>query len=189
MLPIAILGTGAALAYSYSRGPANLIRVTSKQDGRVYSVQNLPKSNEACENLAEIRSRLMKLITMYKSEPATLSDPRISVMIERFNPDNMCENDIHSDSTSYSENKGEKIVICLRDKKPPYSLVDINTVMFVVLHEMAHLMTTTIGHTPEFWANFRRILLDAQKCGIYTIVNYAHTPVLYCGMTITDSPI
>jgi len=101
----------------------------------------------------------------------------------------MCENDLDADSTSYSENKGEKIVVCLRDKAPPHKLVDVNTVMFVVLHEMAHLMTTTVGHTPEFWTNFKKILQDAVGCGIYQATNYAHSPVSYCGMQITDSPI
>jgi hypothetical protein len=101
----------------------------------------------------------------------------------------MCENDLDANSTSYSENKGEKIVVCLRDKKPPYKIVDTNTVMFVMLHEMAHLMTTTIGHTPEFWTNFKQILHDGVSCGIYQPVNYARAPVPYCGMEITDSPI
>jgi hypothetical protein len=79
--------------------------------------------------------------------------------------------------------------VCIREKTPPYTFVDENTVMFVLLHEMAHLMTTTIGHTPEFWANFKRILHDAIQAGIYTPINYSKHPVLYCGMTITDSPL
>jgi hypothetical protein len=85
-------------------------------------------------------------------------------------------------------------VICLRDKNDPpaYPFVDMNTVMFVVLHEMAHLMTAELSsgkHTPEFWANFRRLLEDASRIGIYTPVNYAKSPVDYCGMKITDSPL
>jgi hypothetical protein len=81
------------------------------------------------------------------------------------------------------------VVVCLRDKAPPFALADTNTVMFVILHEMAHLMTTTVGHTPEFWANFRRILQDASSIQIYRPVNYARSPTEYCGMTITDSPL
>jgi predicted metal-dependent hydrolase len=65
----------------------------------------------------------------------------------------------------------------------------MNTIMFVMLHEMAHLMTETIGHTQEFWGNFKRVLGDAVKLGIYTPVNYAQYPTPYCGMTITDSPL
>jgi predicted metal-dependent hydrolase len=96
-----------------------------------------------------------------------------------------------SKDTSYSENKGQKIVVCLRDKTnaPKYPLIEKNTVMFVMLHEMAHLMTETIGHTQEFWTNFKRILGDAVQLGLYTPVNYAQQPTPYCGMTITDSPI
>jgi len=88
-------------------------------------------------------------------------------------------------------NKGQKIVVCLRDKTqaPKYPLVEKNTVMFVMLHEMAHLMTETIGHTQEFWNNFKRILHDAVKLNIYTPVNYAQKPTPYCGMVISDSPI
>jgi predicted metal-dependent hydrolase len=79
----------------------------------------------------------------------------------------------------------------LRDKTnaPQYPLVDKNTVMFVMLHEMSHLMTETIGHTQEFWTNFKRMLHDAVQLGIYQNENYAQRPKAYCGMTITDSPI
>lgn len=38
--------------------------------------------------------------------------------------------------------------------------------MFVLLHEMAHLMTESIGHTPEFWTNFKKILQDGIQVGI-----------------------
>jgi hypothetical protein len=50
-------------------------------------------------------------------------------------------------------------------------------------------MTETIGHTQEFWVNFKRILQDAMQIGIYAHVNYARQPTAYCGMTITDSPL
>jgi len=111
--------------------------------------------------------------------------------LARFQPDSFIENDMGSSDTSYSENKGQKIVVCLRDKTkaPHYPIIEENTIMFVMLHEMAHLMTETIGHTSEFWANFKRILHDAVKVGIYSPVNYARQPTPYCGMTITDSPI
>jgi hypothetical protein len=189
MWPAAIVGAGVALAIASTRGIKNLTEVKSTIDGKVYRVQDLPDKQEACDRMATIRQNMDTLISKYRNDPATAADPRIKILIERFNGDRMCENDLDADSTSYSENKGEKIVVCLRDKKAPYKLVDTNTVMFVVLHEMAHLMTTTIGHTPEFWTNFRQILQDAVGCGIYQPINYSHSPVSYCGMRITDSPL
>jgi predicted metal-dependent hydrolase len=189
MWPVALLGAGVALAYASTRGVANITEVKSRTDGKVCKVQNLPDKQQACERLAEVRQNLDKLMQKYRDDTASAADPRVKVLLDRYNPDNMCENDINADSTSYSENKGDKIVVCLRDKAPPYKLVDTNTIMFVVLHEMAHLMTTTIGHTPEFWTNFKRILQDAVSVGVYTPVNYDRSPTSYCGMTISSTPI
>jgi hypothetical protein len=189
MIPAALITAGVALALASSKGPKNIVEVQSMRDGNVYRVQNLPDKQEACERIAMIREKLTKLIDSYKNDPSAMTDPRVKVMVSRFNPENLSENDIHSDTTSYSENKGEKIVVCIRDKTPPYKFADENTIMFVLLHEMAHLMSTTVGHTPEFWTNFKRILHDAVQCGIYTPVNYSKIPTPYCGMTITDSPI
>jgi len=188
MIPAAILGTGVTLALLYGSGPRNNTE-TKASDGNTYMVQDLPDKQEAAERLSKVRHNLEMLIQSYKDDPASMADPRVNVLASRFNPNNFIENDITADTTSYSENKGEKIVVCLRDKTPPYKFVDENTVMFVLLHEMAHLMSTTIGHTPEFWANFKRVLHDSVKCGIYTAVNYSRQPTSYCGMTITDSPI
>jgi hypothetical protein len=188
MWPVALVGSGVALALLSSRGPTNTTQVRSMSDGNTYHVQNLPDKQNACELMSRIRGNLEKLIEHYKSDPASMADPRVKVMIDRFNPSNMVENDLDADSTSYSENKGEKIVVCLRDKSDK-SLVDENTIMFVILHEMAHLMTTTVGHTPEFWANFRRLLQDGIQVGIYRNVNYSRSPTTYCGMEISSSPL
>lgn len=189
MWPVALLGVGAALLAVSNRGPKNLVNVKSETNGKTYAVQNLPDKQSAAESMARIHDKLERLINHYREDPASMADPRIKVMIDRFNPDNMMENDLDDSSTSYLENKGEKIVVCLRDKRDGYPLVDENTVMFVILHEMAHLMTTTIGHNPEFWSNFRRLLHDACGLGIYSEVNYTKNPTEYCGMTITDTPI
>ena len=60
--------------------------------------------------------------------------------------------------------------------------------MFVAIHELAHTMTKSIGHTEEFWDNFRTLLKNARKLGIYERVNYNETPKSYCGIKITDDP-
>ena len=83
-------------------------------------------------------------------------------------------------------NKGEQIILCLRNND---KLVDINTLFFVVLHEFAHLATESIGHTEEFWDNFRWILEEAMNIGLYIKQEFKIKNVEYCGMTITSSPI
>jgi WLM domain len=190
MLPFAAGVTAVALLYNAVGGPSNTVRIRGP-DGHEYEMQNLPDKERAVELLSSVRGDLMKLYNHYKDNPNLAQDPPVARFLARFNPDSFVENSMSSQDTSYSENKGQKIVVCLRDKTQPptYPLVDKNTVMFVMLHEMAHLMTETIGHTQEFWTNFKRNLDDAVRIGIYSPVNYARSPVSYCGMQITNSPI
>lgn len=187
MISAVLAGTGIALAYAATRGPGNLVSTRSRITNKDYMVQNLPDKQEAADLMGRIHQKLDTLMDRYRAAHA--ADARVQMLLERFDPASLCENNVHADSTSYSENKGDRIVVCLRDKQRPYPLIDENTVTFVVLHELAHLMTVSVGHTPEFWANFRRILQDAIGAGVYQQVNYARTPVEYCGMTITDSPL
>jgi hypothetical protein len=183
MIPVAIGAT--VLALMYTSGPQNNVEVKAS-DGKTYRVQNLPDKQDAAERMAEIRSNLEKIIEHVKQYH---EDP-YKRLVEKFNPNVLEENDLGAQSTSYSENKGEKIVICLRDKTTaPFPLIELNTVMFVLTHEMAHLMTSSVGHTPEFWTNFRKLLQDCIQIGVYTPVNYSKSPVQYCGMTISESPI
>lgn len=190
---VAVIAMMSYLFYQYvAGGPGNLVSIQAS-DGNLYKVQDLPHKQDAADVMAKVHDNIKKVIDYYKQDEFT-SDTPARLLVERFNPNSIMENSVTSGDTSYSENKGEKIVLCLRDKTTPpdYPLVDFNTVMFVTLHEMAHLMTPGLDahtHTREFWANFRRLLEDASKIGVYTPVNYSRNPVPYCGMMITDSPL
>ena len=143
MLPIILGGTGLILASLYMQGPTNNVSVRSTLDNKEYKVQNLPDKQEAANLLSKIKKNLIEIMDDLKS---TQHNPPYERLYARFNPENLEENDISASSTSYSENKGEKIIVCMRDKtKEPYPFVDENTIMFVLLHELAHLMTESIG--------------------------------------------
>ena len=62
---------------------------------------------------------------------------------------NIMETPADEKNTSYTINKGEKIVICLRSKFLN-EIHDINTIMYVVIHELAHVACPEFGHTPLF---------------------------------------
>ena len=94
-----------------------------------------------------------------------------------------------SSYTAYSENKGEKLAFCTNTTKNGDKLIDENTLTFVAIHELGHLMTKSIGHTEEFWKNFKFLLQNAKKIGIYNPVDYKTKPIGYCGMTISDNPL
>ncbi len=186
---VVVIAMLSYLLYTYlTGGPGNIVFV--KSGDRYHKVQDLPNKQDAADMMETIQTNIQTIVAHYRKEE--YADEPARLLVERFNPDSISENTVTSSDTSYSENKGEKIVICLRDKTPPYALVDINTAMFVVLHEMAHLMTTELDshkHTRIFWSNFRRLLEDSARVGIYVPTNYSKNPVSYCGMQITDSPL
>jgi len=163
----------------------NLEKVKSTVDDRVYLVQDREDSQDAANLIATIREKLEILVDhLKKTHPE--DDIRILMLNQNFKPNRLKEGDENSGYTSYSINKGEQIVLCLRNKN---SLVDINTMMFVVLHELAHIATESIGHTPEFWNNFKWILEESINIGIYTKKDYSKDAVEYCGMTISTTPL
>ena len=164
-----------------------LTYVKSTVDGRKYLVRNLPDKQDAANMIATVRGNLVKLAQELKKKNEGNID--IERMINNFNPNNIVESEKNNKFTSYSINKGEKTVYCMRSRDDKNELVKLNTMMFVALHELAHTMSKSIGHTKEFWDNFRILLRNAIKLKIYKRVNYNEKPVKYCGVEITDDPM
>jgi len=161
--------------------------ILSKVDNNTYLVRSLPDKHEAADLLARIRERLERYIEHLSKN--FKDDERVKLLIENFKPERMSEGSENAKYTSYSINKGEKIILCLRSRDDKKELVDLNTMMFVVLHEIAHLATKSIGHTADFWDNFKWILKEAVNMGIYKSQDFNNKPVEYCGIQITDNPL
>ncbi len=168
-----------------NRNP-ELVKIKSTVDDRTYLVRNLPDSQEAANLLGSVRKNIIQL-TDYL-EVLYPNDKRVKRLV-KFVPDNIVESSASSKYTSYSINKGEKIVFCLRSRNSDQKLVDLNLLMFVALHELAHVITVSIGHTEEFWDNFKWLLQMSVKDNIYKPHNFQKKPEEYCGTQITDSPL
>ena len=112
----------------------------------------------------------------------------IERLVSNFNSDAFSETTPDSKYTSYSVNKGQSIVMCVRSKQDD-KLVKENIMTFVAIHELGHLMTKTIGHDPEFWNNMRLLLKIAIDNGLYKNVDFNKKPEPYCGITISDTPL
>tara|TARA_B100000780_G_C21126983_1_gene457765 strand:+ start:9355 stop:9954 length:600 start_codon:yes stop_codon:yes gene_type:complete len=171
----------------YETNNNDLIYVESTSDNRKYLVRNLPDKNKSSNMMAKIRENLVTIRDYMSTNHS--NDPRTTRLVKKFNPQNIMETEKGSKYTSYSINKGEKLVFCLRAKDGTDKLTDINTITFVALHELSHILTESIGHTPEFWENFKFILKMGVKLGIYKKVDYSINPKEYCGMNVTDSPL
>jgi hypothetical protein len=166
-----------------------LVDVQSKEDGRTYRVRDMPDKQQAAELLARVRRRISKLYnTLREKFP---NKAQIRQWIQNFEPsaERFTESTPDAEHTSYSVNKGEKIHLCLRQREGQNeSLVDENVMMFVALHEMAHVVTPSMGHGPDFWNNFAWLLKQSEGQGLYSFQDFKAHPVSYCGMNITDSP-
>ena len=164
----------------------NLKCVISGVDGNRYCVRDRVEVDEAADLLAACTTNCINLVKYMDKHHS--DDPRIQKLVKGFNPKAIQETLPTSELTAYSENKGEKIAFCLNKTKNSTKLIDLNTLTFVAIHELAHIMTTSIGHKQEFWQNFKFLLEGAKAAGIYEPVDYEKKPENYCGITISDSP-
>jgi len=165
------------------------VNVVSKLDGKTYKVRDMPDKEKAADLMAMLRIRLGKLCSaLEKKYP---DKPQVKQMVQNFraDPDRFIEATPESEHTSSTVNKGEIINMCLRQRDgPDESLVDENVMMFVALHEFAHVCTDSVGHDSTFWNNFGWLLKEAEAMNLYKYTDFAAHPVSYCGVYITDSP-
>lgn len=160
--------------------------VISTIDGNKYCVRDRQNVKKAADLLATVTNKCKELVK-YVGEKYP-EDPDVERLVKNFNPQKITETLPNSELTAYSENKGEKIAFCLSKTKESTTLIDVNTLTFVAIHELSHLMTKSVGHKQEFWQNFKFLLENAKAANIYVPVDYKKKPQNYCGMTITDSP-
>lgn len=164
----------------------NLKCIISDVDGKKYCVRERSKLTLAADRLAIANQKMQKLVNHCKEKYPERKN--IKKLVEGYNPKQIYETLPTSEFTAYSENKGEKLAFCLNTEKNGNNLIDHNTLTFVAIHELAHIMTTSIGHKDEFWTNFKFLLGEAEKINIYKQTDYKKNPVRYCGMTISDNP-
>jgi hypothetical protein len=174
---------------SLAGGSSPLVNIVSTVDNNTYRVRDMSDKMEAANLLARVRIKMSNFMIKLKSDyPDKGQIIRLSKNFDA-NPNRFYEATPDADHTSYSVNKGEEVHLCLRQRSGSNeSLISENILMFVSIHEMAHMITKTIGHGPDFWNNFGWLLKEAEKGNFYKYQDFASQPVPYCGVTITDQP-
>ncbi|ARF09773.1 protein of unknown function DUF45 [Indivirus ILV1] len=164
--------------------------VKSTLDGKEYLVRDLNDKIEAANMLAQIRKNMFKL----KDHLVTNKDkyPEYKKYIEQLDEriGDVVINESSADSayTSYSVNKGEEIVYCIRSKYDG-TIHGINLLMYVVLHEMAHVACPEYGHGDLFKKIFAFFAKTGVEINIYKKIDFYERPTEYCGMVISESII
>lgn len=104
----------------------------------------------------------------------------------RNDPDGLAEIPASENVAAYTISKS-KIRICLKNKYNKYE--DENTMIFVMLHELGHLMSESLHHTIEFKENFSFIVQKAIELNLYKFIPFSQNPTTFCGVDIKNSPV
>jgi hypothetical protein len=174
-------------------------RSCNKIDGRCYKVStkyDADTHENASELLAKLNIFSIKMLRhlrntyLWGNVGSNYKKNMVEFLLYNYNPDRIVENvPKGSVNTSYVENKGEVFAICLREKlSGKNKFIPIHSLEFVVLHEMAHMASKTVGHYSEFWVNFKILLHEANKIGLHRPINYEKNPIVYCSLALEYNP-
>jgi hypothetical protein len=198
-LTVCIIGVYQAKTLVYSPVDQNKYFVLSKYKNQQSAADLIAKVNK---NFMQFLRHLKQKYQIDKTDEESYGSTSLQFtdkykivesILKNYNPEAIYENDpinIKND-TSYTVQKGEAIYLCVRSKTNPRELVDYNTLMFVVLHEVGgHIGNYNgWGHDMRFWSVFKFMLREAVNFGIYSPVDYAIAPVDYCGLMINYQPL
>lgn len=145
------------------------------------------RNQRAIKLMSELTDKLSRIVKLAHADHPT--HPGIQRLVANFDPRRIVESLPHSEHTAYTEDKGKKIAFCLTKNRDGGAFVEHNTLLFVALHELAHIMTEERGHTDNFWRHFGDILRVAKRHGLLEPIDYSKSPTEYCGMTLYENPL
>jgi predicted metal-dependent hydrolase len=147
----------------------NLLALINKFNYKYSNIDSLNASNKKKKLLKFIKHKLNKT---YKSSSLQENFPKIA-----------------GKEVSYNVDKGNVISLCLRHYDNPEKFHDMNDLMFVAIHEVAHSCNESYGHDTKFWKVFRILLEVAVENNLYKNINYQNMNKNYCSMAISYSPM
>jgi hypothetical protein len=161
--------------------------VHAEFDGQIYMVQEHKDKNKAVDLLIKLKDDLEKVaqksLERAKKENNKPFIDYISIITKKLNTVFIREVEKDSPYTSYSVNKGEELVFCLRNKET-FEFYDYNKILYVAIHEIAHIGCPEVGHTELFFKLNKYLLETSQQIGLYSYNDYNTIPEEYCGIQI-----
>jgi hypothetical protein len=136
--------------------------------------------------LHELRSKMNRLLDELKSPKYATEEP-IQILLKKNSRRNIQLDELPNASSlsqtfAFNVNKGERISICLTRENT------INDLFFVVMHEVAHSMTSEYAHNEHFWTNFKRLIEISMDIGLYENRNYSKSPKKFCNFALNHNP-
>lgn len=174
------------------------VYVKSTIDNREYIIRNGKKSKkylqDSADTLAIINERIQKLLN-HLQQKYDINDPKnkfLLKLIENYHHGLLSEAANDNRFTTFTIDK-QDIHICLRTRDKNEQLYNLDILMYVILHELAHLCNydkdgnAIIGHGKEFRYIFRILVLESMKIGVYKYINFREKPKEYCGIMINST--
>ncbi|NDC94804.1 hypothetical protein EB118_12600 [bacterium] len=175
------------------------ITVVSQKDNNAYLIRRGKSKSEkylsnSADTLAEINIQIEKLIEHLLKKIPEGSENRhyVKHLRKNYNHTVLSEAAIDQRYTTYTIDK-KSMHVCLRTRDNNEQLYDINVLMYVILHELAHLCNYDIhgnaiqGHGDSFKKIFKLLVQESINIGVYKYIDYTSKPQEYCGMYISSS--
>lgn len=184
------------VVYKYSKD--EIYYVKSDVDNNVYAIRRGTKPEEflkaSANTLAEINKRIIILITHLDTKYKDYNDYYyfIKMLKNNYSYKILSEAAIDRRYTTFTIDKSD-MHICLRTRDKKDDLYDINLLMYVVLHELAHLCNYTRtgmpinGHGTEFKKIFKLLVSEAMSINVYSYDDYTSRPQEYCGIILNSN--
>ena len=166
----------------------NVAPFVSDIDGKNYSIRKVGSvdvKQTAANYLATLNEKINKIVN-YMNEHNLPDEDTSRRLFNRWSKCSLKETSSNEKSAAYTLNKSVEIRICIRDGLGNFE--DINTSMFVILHELAHVMSVGFGHEDEFKNNFSYITHLASELKLYKPEEFGLFPKTYCGISINTTP-
>jgi len=196
---IIIIILGILLIYYLLTTFNESLYIKSDIDNHFYSIQKGDGKTEtfmkdSVNTLGEINIRITKLINHLVQNYSNDPDKNyfIKKLKENYDPHILSEAAIDNRYTTYTIDK-HNMHICLRSRDEYEKLYNINTLIYVIFHEIGHLCNydkngnPIYGHGPEFMNIFKFLLEESIKIGIYKYEDYKSNPINYCGLVISNN--
>ena len=166
---------------------SNNIYIKSYSDNIYYKVQRNLNKYRSVKYLSSLRKFTINLISnldtnhiIYRTYYNRFIKLNSMIRTIKINEKTIIDN-----NTSYTINKGDEIVLCLKFKEND-KYHDINDIKYILIHELSHIICPEIGHTKIFYDINKYLLTEAIRLKLHNITNYKLNPFMYCGIKLNE---
>jgi hypothetical protein len=127
--------------------------------------------------MRDVRERYEALLAAVRNDPNL--DPRWEPLRKRVILTGMCDWNKRKGAIAYNVNKGYEIYLCLDGADDPDE-TRVNTLVHVLIHELAHSTVREYEHSDDFWQNFIDLRKYFEAKGLFDSMNVGP----FCGENI-----